>query len=199
MRILDPAVRDARAARGYTHVEVLIWITARSYATGLKESIGIWTGPDHEAITVSGQLRTYYGGGNVQDLDPLVTSVGLDVRSYTVRLSGISPEVQLAARGYDLARAAIEVHQADYDFYGHMIGGPMRRFKGWVDASPITTPPKGGNASVSLECVSNSRMLTRYGTGVKSHETQKLRSGDQFRKYASVVNAKWEFGPGDDT
>jgi hypothetical protein len=101
--------------------------------------------------------------------------------------------VQLAVRGYDLRLAAIEIHEGYLDLSTHqLLAPPVVDFVGWVNGAPITTPPAGGQGSITLNCVSHSRMLTRTNPAKRSHESQKLRSNDQFRRYSTVA-AQWQY------
>lgn len=187
MRSLDPAVAAHRASRAATHAEILVWVSARNRGTGATEALGLWTGADHETFTIGGQARTYYGAGAVLDVPDIEAATGLEVRSYEIGLSAISPEVEMLLRGYDPRQAPVEMHRAEYDTDGNLLAAPERIFKGWVDGTPIITPPVGGVAAASLRIVSNARMLTRYGAGTKSDEAQQRRSGDRFRRYGSIA------------
>ena len=187
MRSLDPAVAARRAARVSTHVEVLVWVSAKNRSTGAVETLGLWTGADHETFTIGGQSRVYYGAGNVLDVPDIEAGVGLEVRTYQIGLSAISPEVEVLLRGYDPRQAPVEIHRAEYDDAGTLLAAPERIFKGWVDGTPIITPAVGGVAAASLSIVSNARMLTRYAGVTKSDEVQQQRSGDRFRRYGSIA------------
>ncbi|MBB3977363.1 hypothetical protein GGQ64_002569 [Rhizobium azooxidifex] len=51
---------------------------------------------------------------------------------------------------------------------------------------------RGDVTLIQLDCVSHSRMLTRTNPAKKSHEAQKLRSGDKFRQYNTVAG-QWQY------
>lgn len=187
MRSTDPAVAAHRAGRVATHAEILVWITARHRSTGNPESIGFWTGVDHEVFRIGGQDRSYIGAGAMLDAPDIEAAPGLEVRRHTITLSALDPGVEQAVRGYDPRHAPVELHRAEYDGTGALLAAPERIFKGWIDGTPIMTPPIGGTATVALEIVSNSRMLTQYGGGTKSDAVQQQREGDRFRRYGSIA------------
>jgi hypothetical protein len=187
VRPLAPAIAAHRAARVATHVELLLWVKARDRATNAVVPLGLWTGWDNQTISVNGVARDYYGAGTLLEFEPLETAVGLDVRDYSVRLSAISPEVELLVRGYDVKFAQMEIHRAEFDAGYVILAQPERVFKGTVEGSPIITPAIGGQGSIALTCVSTARNLTRYINLTKSDEMQRQRSGDRFRKFGSIA------------
>ncbi|MFE3839657.1 hypothetical protein ABNX41_21770, partial [Rhodobacteraceae bacterium PA1-206B] len=71
MRTLPAAVAAHLAARKPLLVHQLLWISARNRTSGAVETLGLWTGEDHQSITVGGQSRTYYGAGAVLGIDPV--------------------------------------------------------------------------------------------------------------------------------
>ncbi|MTH62113.1 hypothetical protein [Paracoccus litorisediminis] len=189
MRSLAAAVVSRRAARVATHAESLVWISAKNRTTGAVESIGFWTGADHRVFSIGGQSRTYYGAGSLLEIPTIEASIGLEVRNITLGLSAISPEVEIALRGYECRFAPVQIHRAEYDDNGNLLAEPERIFKGWANSAPIVTPPIDGASRASLEVVSNARALTRYGALTKSDQFQRLRSGDRFRRYSTLTQS----------
>lgn len=189
MKFVPPAVQAARAARSGTHAELLVWVKARIRATGVVQAMGLWTGADHQVFTIGGQAREYYGAGAVLQVPPIQATVGIEVKRYTLSLSAVSPEVELLIRGYDPRLCPIEVHRAEFDAGGNLLGAPERVLKGTVSGSPIITPAIGGSATASLEVESSARSLTRYGTVTKSDQVQRQRGGDRFRRFSSITKA----------
>jgi len=189
VRDLAPAVAARRAARAATHAETLVWVSAKNRVTGAVETMGLWTGDDHLPFTIRGQERVYYGAGNVLQVPPIQAVIGREVRTIQVSLAATSPEVELLVRGYDPRFSPCEIHRAEYDEDGELLAEPERVFKGWVNGAPISTPAVGGSGSISLELVSNARMLTRYGAATKSDQVQRRRQGDRFRRYATLPSA----------
>ena len=191
MRATAAAVQSRRASRSGITSHALIWVQAKNRSTGATESLGLWTGADHQQF----MGRTYYGAGNVLDAPAIQSEIGLEVRRLRLGLSAVSNEVETLLRGYEPKGAPIEIHRAEFDENGNLLAAPERIFKGWVNGAPIVTPAIGGEASAAIECVSNSRMLTLFGAKVKSDAQQRQRDGDRFRKNAtSAADAKVYWG-----
>lgn len=188
MKTLPAAIAAARAARTYTHVEALVWVEAMNRATGVTEAMGLWTGADHQTFTINTVARPYYGAGAVLDVPDIEATVGLEVRTYDVALSPISPEVEQLLRGYDPRQRRCEIHRAEFDRSGNLLAEPERIFKGTVDGTPIITAKIGGPTTATLRVMSNAHMLTRYPGVTKSDAVQRRRSGDRFRIYGSLAN-----------
>lgn len=191
MRATAAAVQSRRASRSGITSHALIWIQAKNRNTQATESLGLWTGPDHQQF----MGRTYYGAGNVLEMGAIQTEIGLSVRRLRIGLSAVSGEVEMMLRGYEPKGAPVEVHRAEFDDGGVLLATPERIFKGWINTAPIVTPAIGGMATAAIECVSNSRMLTLFGKNVKSDAQQRQRDGDRFRRNAtSAGEAKIYWG-----
>jgi len=174
----------------------LVWVTARNRATGLPETMGLWTGPDNRQFTIGGQVRTYYGAGDLIGVDPIENSTGLDVIMRNISLAHISPEVATLLRGYDPRLAPIEVHIADYIPQTNVLAGaPRRVIFGSIDQSSIPTPAIGSDGVASITIASAARALTQKLTGKWSNETQQVEHpGDTFFGYANIsgqVSVSW--------
>ena len=115
MRSYDAPTIAALQARGGIVARSLIWAVARNRSTGAAESLGLWTGADDRAFTISGSSRTYVGAGSVMEVPPLSAQSGLDVRMQRLSLSPISEAVATLIRTYDARFAAIEIHRALFD------------------------------------------------------------------------------------
>lgn len=189
MKYLPPAIAARRAARVATSAAMLVWVSAKNRSTGALETMGLWTGADHQDFTIRGQVRTYYGAGRVLQVPNIQTAIGLEVRKFSVGLAAVAPEVEILLRGYDPRFAPAEIHRAEFDENDNLLAEPERLVKGWINDTPIINPPIGGTATASLEIVSNARMLTRYGSHTKSDQMQMRRQGDRFRRYASLPGA----------
>lgn len=189
MRFVDPQVAARRAARAGTHAEALVWVEARNRSTGLIETMGLWTGVDHQIFTIGGESRTYYGAGNVLDVPDIPSRMGVAIQTLTISVAFASPEVEMLLRGYDPRLCRAEIHRAEFDADEKLIATPERLFKGWINGAPSVTPAIGGAATASLELVSNARMLTRRGSATKSDQYQRRRSGDRFRRYATLAES----------
>lgn len=194
MKTVDPAIAAHRAARVSTHAEILVWIEALNRSTGVTETMGLWTGPDHQQFIVEGVARDYYGAGNLLVVPVFQSQVGLEARSYDIGLTAVSEDVELLVRGYETRFAPIEVHRVEFDDDHNPLAAPERIFRGWVNGAPIPTPAIGGEAGMSLRVISHSHILTKYGNATKSDEYQQRRQGDRFRRYGSIRQAAVYWG-----
>lgn len=192
MRTFSPATSAYFASRAAFVGHVLIWFRAKNRATLATETIGFWTGADHQVFTIGGEDRTYYAAGTMLKVDQIRRVAGLKVRSQRVTFSQVSPEAQLAVRGYDIRHAPVEMHRALFDPLSHtLIDEPHVLLRGYVDKAPITTPAKGGAGQLVVEIASAGRALTKPLSRFRSNASMEAtRPGDGFRKYASVAEVK---------
>ena len=70
-----------------------------------------------------------------------------------------------------------------------MIEEPHRVLTGFVDEVDLGTPAAGGTSSCVLGIATSARVLTQALALKKSDETQRLRSGDRFRRWGDVSGA----------
>ncbi len=180
-------------------MQAMIWISPRNRSTNALVPMGFWTGDDHETITVEGSPRLYYGAGNVLDLDdPIVYRTGLDVISWRLPLSNLTPEFDTLFREYDLRLAPIEVHRGVYNLNSRLlIEAPHRLLKGWVETAPLSEAEEGAESSCTINCVTSAMGLTKSLAINKSDAFQRTRSSDRMNKYAAVsgaVSVKWGVG-----
>lgn len=162
-------------------VRWLVWTVAKPFGGGAPVGIGLWTGDDHETLTVEGAARTYYGAQGGLGVAPISYKVGTEVASMNVGLS-LSPEGVLLVRGYDTRLAPADVHCAVYDAQTGGLLGIRRMFRGVVDRTHIGTPAQDGRADMSLTLVSSARRGTMTAAGHKSDASQRLRDpNDAFR------------------
>ena len=191
MRSLSPVTQAWFDARNPIHAHALVWIEARHRSTDAVETIGLWTGDDHATFAVSGQARTYFGAGNVLSLDPIRRGTGLQVRTQRVTLSGLTPETQMALRGYDARHARVEIHRALFHpDTGLLLDAPHRLFRGTIDRLKIVTPARGETGKAEVELASAARALTTPVSRKRSDASLRARNpADGFRKYASQAEA----------
>lgn len=168
------------------HNRVLIWIEAKDHDTGAANPMGIWDGRDHAEFEVDGEIRTFYGAGNVQDLAAFSSEAGLVVHNHSIELAAFSPEVRELVRGRDVRFARIQIYLARFNSETGAVISLSRVFHGVVDAAPEEIGAAGGAAIVSLKLVSNARLLTRKTPVLKSHVAQSKREGDGFFRYADM-------------
>lgn len=187
MRDYGSATATYLQSRAGTIARTLIWVSARNRSTNLVETMGLWTGADHESFTIGGVSRLYYGAGNVTDLPQLTFQTGLAVRIHRLGLSPLTPEVMQLIRGYDVRFAPVEVHRALFATDTRLlVEEPHRVLSGFIDEVDLGTPAAGGTSSCVLGIATSARVLTQSLPLKKSDETQKLRSGDRFRRWTDV-------------
>lgn len=176
-----------------------VWISGKDWETGVVSARGFWNGHDSVDVEVVDGwtglpvTRTYHAAGALLSVGAITRTPELEVRTTRLSLSQVSEAVQLAIRGYDVRYQPIQIHEGYLDLdTEQLVAPPIPDFVGWINAAPIATPAVGDNGSITLDCVSHSRMLTRTNAAKKSHETQKRRSGDKFRQYNSTAN-QWQY------
>lgn len=184
---LSSAELAYNSARAGQVRHTLIYVSARNRDTGETESIGFWTGDDHQDFVIDGETRTYFGAGAGMDTDDITGGVGLDVRYVSARLAPV-PEVELAIRGYDPKLAPVEIHTAAFSLETNaLLANPRRIFKGTVNEAPITIPEIGGAAPLEIRCASSARALTRtLSLRRTDSELRRRNSSDTFREYVST-------------
>jgi hypothetical protein len=182
-------------ARGAVAPRWLLWIGAKNFTTLTDASIGLWNGDDDLTFTIDGGSRVYNGALGKFDVEPLVYAKGTDIRTQRITLSVNTPEVEDVFRGFIVKGAAVELHLALMDPQSGAVIDTDRKFKGFLNRAPISTPAMGsGGGTISLEMVSSMRLLTRTIAVKKTDQSQQLRSGDRFRRYGAVaaeVDTEW--------
>ncbi|UOA25895.1 hypothetical protein [Pseudosulfitobacter sp. DSM 107133] len=188
MRTLPSNILAHLQARGAQHAHLLVWFQARNRTTGDAETIGFWTGADHEGFLVEGEVRTYLAAGNLLKIPPLVSEVGLSVRTTRLTLSSISEAVQTAVLGYELRQAPCQMHLAYFDpITQQLIDEPVRIFKGFVAGAEISRPEVGGEGVAEISLLSSALALTRTLSLKKSDTALRNRQpNDAFRQYTDV-------------
>lgn len=172
-------------------VRLLYWISAKNRSTGATEALGIWNGEDARQFVIGGAPRTYVGGGGFLNADSLKQEIGLNIQQWSMVGNPVSPEFQNAIRLYDPKGAPVELHMAFFDTEtDQLLADPYRVFRGWINKINISTPQKNGEASVKIDHVGNSRILTRLLPALRSDENQRRRnSSDAFFRYVSTSGA----------
>lgn len=190
MRSYDTATAAYLAGQTAIVSHVLIWITAKNRSTGVAETIGFWTGDDHQSFTVGGASRLYYGAGDVLDVPPITYEAGVNVRMHTFGLASLSTEVAQALRGYEPRLAPVEVHRALFNANTlALVAPPHAVLTGWIDEATITTPEAGGQGGATITVASAARALTKTLPIFKSDAQQRRRSDDRFRRWVDVSGA----------
>lgn len=191
MRVLAPEILTLLQRRQGLLTHVMMWITAKNRSTGAAESIGLWTGADHQDFVIRGQTRTYYGAGNLLGMDALTARAGLEVRTHKVTVSALSPEVVTALRVYDPRLAPVEIHELYCDPTTELaVADPVRVFKGTVIEAPISQGPEGGEHIAEITMASAAWALTKGLSVKRSNGALVARSpGDRLREYSDLGRA----------
>lgn len=183
-------------ARGSVAPRWLLWVAAKNFTTLTDASVGLWNGDDDLTFTIDGSPRVYNGALGRFDVEPLVYATGTDIRSQRITLSVNTPEVEDVFRGFIVKGAAVELHLALMDPLSGALIDVDRKFKGFLNRAPISTPAIGsGGGTIALEMVSSMRLLTRTIAVKKTDQSQRLRSSDRFRRYGAIgvqVTTDWK-------
>lgn len=184
MREYSPAELTYLQSRSGIVAHFLVWISARHRTMGITLSVGLWSGADHQSITINGVPRLYYGAGDLIDMDPIDMQPGLVVKLQRLQLAATSPEVVALIQDYDLAFAPIEIRRALFDpITGALVAEPRVIGEGRIEEAPLPTPEKGGSAPMEVVWAGIARALTKALTITKSDAVQQLRGGDRFNRY----------------
>lgn len=178
------------ARRGHI-IRVLYWIRAKNRSTGEEEALGIWNGEDTQQFVIGLETRVYIGGGGFLAVGNLKREMNLNIQQLTITGNPVSPEFIDALRLYDPKGAKVEIHLVFFDpETNQQVGLPYRWYKGWLNTAPIRTPEKNGQATVELNHVGHSRILTRLLPSKRSDDSQRRRlSTDTFFKYVTISGA----------
>ena len=191
---MDAAVMAHLTARRPFAVRYLVWVEPRDWDSAATVGVGFWTGEgtrdidvvDPETDTVT--TRLFYGTGPAVGFEGLEDAAGMDVHPLSITLSAIDAAVALAVRGYDLRAAPIEVYRGYKDPEQRGFLAPPRAiFEGKVNSAPIPTPPPGGTAELTLDCVPLTRLLTIGNPARLSDAQLRRRSGDRLLRYADTA------------
>jgi hypothetical protein len=190
---LPPALAAHLQARSPLAARLLVWIEGRDRDTGAVQPIGVWTGAGDLEVTVSGAQRTYRGGGAVIEIAPIQSLSDLSVQMQRVVLSALAPAVELAIRGTDPRLVPIEIHALHRDPVDRGFLGLDRLFRGRIDKTVIEFAGENEEATVTITAASHARRLTRGLSLKRSDESQRLRQGDRWARYAAVglVRSWW--------
>lgn len=185
---LEGGLSDQLEERQGTSAEVLIWFIARNRDTGADESIGFWTGDDHQQFSIGGETRLYFGAGAVIKIPPVKAGIGLTVRQHRIVLPPVIDEVQQLLRVYEARLAPVEVHVCTFDVYtNNLLGQPIRMIKGFLNEAPEERGAKDEESRLELTVTSTARLLT-FGLPLlrSNEELQKRNPDDKGREYSDV-------------
>lgn len=190
MRNYSPVTAAYFATRSPILAHLLVWISARNRTSGAVETIGFWTGADHQNFVIDGQTRLYYAAGGLLSVDPLKWRTGLTVRTQRMTFAQVAPEVEQLIRGYNPRHAPVEMHRALFDPLSEtLVDTPHLLLRGYIDKVSVTTPAKGSAGDISVEIASAARALTRPLNRYRSDAALTSRNAsDTFRKWASTTD-----------
>lgn len=197
MRPIDPAV-IAALQTGRIVERRLIWITAKDRDTGDPQPVGFWsdvgsvTAPVVDALSGATVSRDFHAG--LASIGTIRLATGLTVREVTASFAANVATVELAFRGYDPKRAAVQIYRGLFDpATRSLIEAAESRFAGFIDRVDFNRGAEGEVSSVEVTLVSHARELTRINTETRSDESQKARTGgaDRFYRHAGVAH-KWK-------
>lgn len=193
MRTLDANIVAALAA-GRLVRRNMIWVTAKERDTGNPHSRGFWGDvetvdiPVVDGLTGATATRTFEAAGGLIEIGAVPLTSDLSIRSVDVVVSPLNDAADQYVRGYDLRMAPIQIYRAIFDPDTHeLVADADARFVGFVETAPVETPEEGGEARVTLNCVSHAVELTRSNPDVRSDESQKRRSGDRIFQYVGTM------------
>lgn len=175
----------------------LVTMWPRNRDTGAEVQTGFWSGTGNRTMAVLGGLtvvaenRNFIAGGALVSVGSVVMTDDLSIRSLTVDLNPLHADVANAYRGNNMRLARIEVHRAIFkkDAPRVLVAPARCRFVGFINKAPLVTPQEGGKASLTLECQSITRELTRTNSDLRSHESQQRRApGDNFFQYVGATS-----------
>ena len=199
VRSVDANTANALNARKGIIPRSFVWLTGKDWETDAASNVGFWNGTDSVSVTVVDGFtglpveRDFHAAGSLLSVGAITRTPELEVRTTRLSLSQVSEAVQAMVRGYNIRYQPIQIHEGYLDLESNLlVANPIPDFIGWINGAPIITPAIGENGSITLDCVSHSRMLTRTNPAKKSHETQKRRLGDLFRQYNSTAN-QWQY------
>ncbi len=188
----DAVTQAQLEERRGTDARILLWVRAKNRETGGMEVIGFWSGDDHQEFLIDGEVRTYFGAGNVISVAPLIVSPGFSVRNLRVKLPPFTDEVKTLLQTYEPRLAEVELHSCPLDIdTGAPLGQPLRRFKGFLNQAPEERQGKRGSAYTELVMVSSARVLTFTLPLKRSNaELQRRNANDRGREYIDTT-AQW--------
>lgn len=199
VKTLDVATQTAIRDPSRIIIRNFVLIDAKSLSSGSVVRFGFTDyGEDVNLNIIDGRTllsvnRTFYGDeAPLLSIDPIPLQMNLEIPTSQVVLSQIDARVLDMVHNHLIRGVQAQIHRAYLDPDSMQPVAPPRcRLLGIVNGAPIETPSTDSAGSVTLRVTSHTRELTRTNSAKRSHESQKNRSGDNFRKYSSTA-AQWE-------
>lgn len=184
----DAAQQADLARRTATNAHVFLWLSGKNRSSGTVETLGLWTGDDHQQFTIDGQSRLYYGAGTIINVAPVRAGVGLKVQHHRISLPPVIPEIREALRGYEMRQAGAELHVWPFTEANRPIGPARRMVKGTLAEAPESLGADGSDSKITLVIASAARRLTFGLPLVKSNAALKERDpNDRGREYSDIA------------
>lgn len=163
-------------------------------ASGETVVFAFWTGNEDDAFDVptaaggTALARAFTGRGELISAGEVKLTTDLSVQRVSVVLSAIAPRVLDMLNGHDLRLAPVEIHRALFDPSSRqLLAAPDLHLAGEVNAAPRETAAAGGESAVTIECVSDTRQLTRTNPARRGDAFLAARSNDRFYRYVNAV------------
>jgi hypothetical protein len=194
VKLLDGATLGAIADRSRIIVRNLVLFTVKDFE-GAPQLFGFTDYGEDVALDivdgVSGlTVKRNYAGDHAPlvALDPIPMKIGLEVDTTQVMLNPLHPAVQAMHRGHDCRNAPVQIHRAYLSATSMLpVALPRCRRLGFVNTAPEEIAGPDGQSQLRIGVVSVTRELTRTNPAKRSDETQRLRSGDRFRRYSGTA------------
>jgi hypothetical protein len=194
VKSLDGATLDALAHRSRIIVRNFVLFTVKDGEgapalfgfTDYGEGIALDVIDGVTGLTVN---RSYAGdSAPLIALDPIPMKIGLEVDTMQVMLNPLHPAVMAMHRGHDCRNAPVQIHRAYLSIVSMLpVGLPRCRRLGFVNTAPEEIAGPDAQSQLRIGVVSVTRELTRTNPAKRSDETQRLRSGDRFRRYSGTA------------
>lgn len=196
--IYDAGAEAFLATGQYFRHHWYLRIVARELGSGTAFPVGYWTGNEETTVAPFGVSQLYFPAAGALQVPQLIYGSGTNIRSTSFGMA-VLEEAEGIIRGYDVEQASVVLTCGIWGLDDNLFKGFGRALKGYVDGAPITTPPKNGTASLTLQCVTTARDGTLMNGGQKSNASQIRRNGsDRFREFAAVTGAANDTWAGED-
>lgn len=161
----------------------LVYVKAKRLTDGVTEAVGAWTGAEPITLALEGENRTYIGVHANLGVASVETVAGLEVKSHTVTVKGLSDLTSALQLTYDVDQADAEIHQLLMTA-GMMVLGARRTFQGKIDGSSLRKSRADGE--MQLQVVSKTRR------GTRTHAALRDDARDPMFKYSTTTEGdKW--------
>ncbi len=152
-----------------------------------------------DGLTGSTVSHTFYGDNRpIVGMDSMPLRLGVEIDNVRVTLAHLHPQVQDLVRAYNCRNAPVQIHRGWLSPDSMLlVAEPRCRRLGQINGTPIETPAKGGEGSIVLTIVSQSRELTRTNPAKASQEFYARRSGDLWGQYTGTAG-QWSIWWGEE-